>query len=60
MALRYLKYSISLITKGSPYYLLKETLKDSLDIKNSISSNDAHIKAAVNWLLNAQKANNRP
>ena len=57
MATRYLKYFASLITRGSPYCLLKEIVKDSLNFKNKIHSNEMHIKAAVNWLLNAQKAN---
>ena len=57
MALRYLKYLVPLMTKGSPYYLLREAIKDSLGIKNNAYGNDTHIKAAVNWLLNAQKAN---
>ncbi|MBI2523100.1 terpene cyclase/mutase family protein [Candidatus Woesearchaeota archaeon] len=58
MASKYLKYFVSLITKGSPYYLLKEAIKDSLNFKNKDYSNEMHIKAAINWLLNAQKANN--
>lgn len=54
----YSKYALSLFSKGSPAYLSKEILKDSLNIKNAICNNDRHIKAAVTWLLNAQKANN--
>ena len=53
---KYLRYIISLITKGSPYYLSREIIKDSLNIKNSVSDNEKHISAAINWLLNAQKA----
>jgi len=55
--IRYAKYFTSLITKGSSFFLSKEIIKDSLNFKNKIYSNDAHIKAAINWLLNAQKAN---
>jgi len=58
MVFRYLKYFVSLITKGSPYYLSKEIIKDALNFKNKIFSNEVHIKATVNWFLNAQKANN--
>jgi len=54
---KYLRYFISLIAKGSPYCLLKEIIKDSLNFKNKAYINEAHIKAAVNWLLTAQKAN---
>jgi len=53
---KYLRYIISLMTKGSPYYLSKETLKDSLNIKNKIFDNEKHISSAINWLLIAQKA----
>jgi len=53
---KYLRYIISLITKGSPYYLSREIIKDLLNIKNSVSDNEKHISAAINWLLNAQKA----
>jgi len=56
--IRYAKYFASLITRGSPYCLLKEIVKGSLNFKNKIHSNEMHIKAAVNWLLNAQRANN--
>ena len=55
---KYLHYMASLLTKGSPYYLLKAVIKDSLNFKNKTYSNETHIKAAINWLLNAQKANN--
>ncbi|MEK6869698.1 MAG: prenyltransferase/squalene oxidase repeat-containing protein, partial [Nanoarchaeota archaeon] len=55
--MRYIGYVTSLITKGSPYYLSKEIIKDLLNFKNRTFSNEVHIKAAVNWLLNAQKAN---
>lgn len=55
--IRYAKYFASLMTKGSPYYLSKEIIKDSLNFKNKAYSNETHIKAAINWLLNAQKAN---
>ena len=55
---KYLKYLGSLAVKGSPARLSKEILKDSLNIKNRIYDNDKHIKAAVNWLLAAQRANN--
>ena len=57
MPSKYPNYTIALLTKGSPFFLLKEAIKDSLNIKNKTYSNDAHIKSAVNWLLNAQKAN---
>ena len=55
---KYLKYAGFLAVKGSPAHLSKEILKDSLNIKNKTSDNDKHIKAAINWLLAAQKANN--
>jgi len=56
LVIRYSKYFASLLAKGSPFYLLKEIIKDSLNIKNSVSDNEKHISAAINWLLNAQKA----
>jgi len=55
---RYSKHLISLVVKGSPFYLLKETVKDSLNIKNKVFDNNKHIDAAINWLLIAQKVNN--
>ncbi|MBW2976544.1 terpene cyclase/mutase family protein [Candidatus Woesearchaeota archaeon] len=55
---KYSKYLDSLAMKGSPFYLSKEILKDLLNIRNKIKSNEKHIKAAVNWLLTAQQANN--
>lgn len=56
--IRYAKYFASLITKGSSYDLSKEIIKDSLNFKNKAYSNETQIKAAIDWLLNAQKANN--
>lgn len=55
---KYAKYAISLFIKGSPLYLSKEILKDALNIRNKICNNEKHVKAAINWLLEAQKANN--
>lgn len=56
--IKYPKYVLSLFLKGSPAYLSKEILKDSLNIKNRVYDNEKHIKAAINWLLAAQRANN--
>ncbi|MBI2653380.1 glycoside hydrolase family 127 protein [Candidatus Woesearchaeota archaeon] len=59
MALKkYAKYGFSLLARGSLFYFSKEILKDSLNIKNGIYNNEKHIKAAVDWILEAQKANN--
>src|SRR3989338_866181 len=57
-ASKYIKYLSSLMTKGSSTALAKEILKDSLKIKNKIYGNEKHIKAAVEWMLTAQKINN--
>ncbi|HLC50563.1 MAG TPA: glycoside hydrolase family 88 protein [Candidatus Nanoarchaeia archaeon] len=56
--LKYLNYSYSLIAKGSPFFLANEISKDFLGIKNRTEKNNIHIKSAVEWILNAQKANN--
>lgn len=50
-------YLFSLVTKGSPFYLSKEILKDILNTKNRTYNNEKHIKAAINWLLTAQNSN---
>lgn len=55
---KYPKYFFSLLVKGSPAYLSKEIVKDSLNIKNKIYDNEKHIKATIDWILRAQKANN--
>lgn len=58
MALKkYANYGLSLFVRGSPFYFSKEILKDLLNIKNKIHDNKKHIKAAVEWILAAQKAN---
>lgn len=56
--IKYPKYAASLFLRGSPIDLSKEILKDSLDIKNKTYNNDKHVKAAINWILIAQNANN--
>jgi len=54
----YINYLVSLPFKGSPLHLIKESSKDLIGIKSPVRDNTAHIKAAVEWLLEAQKANN--
>jgi hypothetical protein len=54
---KYSGYIISLLLKGSLFHLLHETIKDALNFKNKVYSNDSHINAAINWILNAQKSN---
>jgi len=54
----YPKYFVSMILRGSPVYLSKEVLKDSLNVKNRIHKNGKHIESAINWLLTAQKSSN--
>lgn len=54
---RYFKYPVSLAAKGSPKYLIKEISKDMAGMRNKAFSNDVHIKAAVDWILEAQKPN---
>ena len=58
MIIRYSKHLLSLVTKGSPYYLSKEILKDKLNLKNKIKNNDVHIRSSIRWLLRAQQVNN--
>ena len=55
---KYAKYGFSLLVRGSPAYLSKEILKDSLNIKNKIYDDKKHIKAAIDWILAAQRTNN--
>ncbi len=55
---KYSKYAASLVMQGSPAYLSKEIIKDSLNIKNQTYNNEKHIRAAINWLLKAQDVNN--
>ncbi len=57
-SIRYLKYCGSLIAKGSPACLILEILKDTLNKRNNAMANKIHIDAAIEWLLQAQKANN--
>src|SRR3989344_1532460 len=54
----YVNYLVSLPFKGSPLHLIKESSKDLMCLRNPVLDNSAHIKAAVEWLLEAQKANN--
>lgn len=55
--LNYSRYLISLFTKGSPIDLSKDVLKDYVNIRNKIYSNEKHIDAAISWILEAQRAN---
>jgi hypothetical protein len=55
---RYPQYLLSLVSKGSIFYLSKEVLKDLSNTKNRIYSNEKHVKAAIDWILTAQKSNN--
>ncbi|MEK6984368.1 MAG: hypothetical protein AABX33_07375 [Nanoarchaeota archaeon] len=55
---KYSKYAVSLLLKGSPRHSVREIVKDSLNIKNKVCSSEKHTKAAIGWLLAAQKVNN--
>lgn len=54
----YVKYVVSLPVKGSPLGLMRETSKDIMGLRGNVLDNEIHVKAAVEWLLEAQKANN--
>ena len=54
---RYSSHLFSLVAKGSPFYLSKEILKDSINFKNKIYSNERHVNKAIEWLLTAQNSN---
>ena len=56
--MKYLNYALKAINPKRFYYLAALSLKDSLNKKHQILSNEIHIAAAVDWLMNAQKANN--
>ena len=53
----YSSHLFSLVAKGSPFYLSKEILKDSINFKNKIYSNERHVNKAIEWLLTAQNSN---
>lgn len=54
----YLNYAIKALNPKKFYYLASLSLKDSLNIRHPAFSNQIHIAAAIEWLMNAQRANN--
>ncbi len=54
----YLSYAIKALNPKKFYYIINASLYSSLNKKNPVYSNDKHVHAAVEWLMNAQKANN--
>ncbi|MBI4451986.1 glycoside hydrolase family 88 protein [Candidatus Woesearchaeota archaeon] len=54
----YLNYALKALNPRKFYYITSISLKDSLNKKHPILSNQIHIAAAIEWIMGAQRANN--
>ena len=55
--MKYLNYAVKALHPNRFYYLTSLSLKNFMNRRNQIFSNETHIAAAVEWMMNAQKAN---
>ena len=55
--MKYISYAIKGISPKRLYYISMLSLKDILNKRNYSFSNNVHIEAAVEWLVNAQNVN---
>lgn len=56
--MKYFNYAVKALNPKKFYYISSISLKDSLNKKHPVFSNQIHVAAAIEWLMCAQRANN--
>src|SRR3989338_5504570 len=56
--MKYFNYAVKALNPKKFYYISSMSIRDSLSKKHHILSNQIHIAAAIEWLMEAQRANN--